>query len=66
MSAPERLDAEFTTAQKEYLQGFTAGLAAAGKLPFVGVDARGQLTAAAAPGVANEAAEPLWYGWPLD
>jgi ferredoxin-nitrite reductase len=66
MNAPGRLDAEFTSAQKEYLQGFTAGLAAAAKLPFVGVDARGQLTAAAAAGVANEAAEPLWYGWPLD
>jgi ferredoxin-nitrite reductase len=66
MNAPERLDAEFSTAQKEYLQGFTAGLAAAGALPFVGVDGRGKLTAAASPGVANEAAEPLWHGWPLD
>jgi len=66
MNAPERLDVEFSTAQKEYLQGFTAGLAAAGALPFVGVDGSGRLTAAAAPGVANEAAEPLWHGWPLD
>ena len=66
MNAPERLDAEFTTAQKEYLQGFTAGLAAVAALPFVGVDGRGKLTAAAAPGLANEAAEPLWFGWPLD
>ncbi len=57
---------EFSTAQKEYLQGFTAGLAAAGALPFAGTDAHGRLTAAAAPGVVNEAAEPLWYGWPLD
>jgi len=66
MNAPERLDAEFTTAQKEYLQGFTAGLAAAAKVPFVGSNASGRLTAAAAPGVTNEAAEPLWHGWPLD
>ena len=66
MNAPERLDAEFSTAQKEYLQGFTAGLAAAGALPFVGANGNGKLTATPAPGVVNEAAEPLWYGWPLD
>ena len=66
MNAPEHLNAEFSTQQKEYLQGFTAGLAAAGALPFVGVDPRGRLTHDAAPGVANEAAEPRWHGWPLD
>jgi ferredoxin-nitrite reductase len=66
MNAPERLDAEFSTAQKEYLQGFTAGLAAAGALPFAGANANGKLTATLAPGVVNQAAEPLWYGWPLD
>jgi hypothetical protein len=39
MNAPEQLAAEFLQEQKEYLQGFTAGLAA-GALPFVGVDAQ--------------------------
>ena len=66
MNAPEPLEAGFSTAQKDYLQGFTAGLAAAGALPFVGTDASGRLTATGAPGIANQAAEPLWHGWPLD
>ncbi|MDQ6638203.1 MAG: NirA family protein [Pseudomonadota bacterium] len=57
---------ELSPTQKEYLQGFTAGLAAAGALPFVGVDGAGKLTASAAPGRANQAAPPSWHGWPLD
>ncbi len=66
MNAPERLSAEFSQEQKEYLQGFTAGLAAAGALPFVGVDAQGRLTASPAGGAANQAEPATWHGWPLD
>jgi ferredoxin-nitrite reductase len=67
MNAPERISEEFSQQQKEYLQGFTAGLAAAGAFPFVGVDAQGKLTASAGSGAANQAApETTWYGWPLD
>lgn len=66
MDAPERLSAEFSQEQKEYLQGFTAGLAAASALPFVGVDAQGKLTASPAAGVANQAEPATWHGWPLD
>jgi ferredoxin-nitrite reductase len=63
MSAEET--APFSNEQKEYLQGFTAGLAAASALPFVGVDGQGKLTASPSPDVANEAAA-TWHGWPLD
>src|SRR5690349_14442102 len=66
MNAPERISEEFSQQQKEYLQRFTAGLAAAGASPFVGVDAQGKLTASAASGAANQAAPETWYGWPLD
>ncbi len=66
MNAPERLPTEFSQAQKEYLQGFTAGLAAAGALPFVGVDPQGKLTASAATAGENQAEPATWHGWPLD
>ncbi|HEV2686647.1 MAG TPA: NirA family protein, partial [Actinomycetota bacterium] len=66
MNAPERLSVEFSHEQKEYLQGFTAGLAAAGALPFVGVDAQGRLTASPGDAAANQAEPPTWHGWPLD
>jgi ferredoxin-nitrite reductase len=65
MNAPEHLSAEFSQEQKEYLQGFTAGLAA-GALPFAGVDAQGKLIASSAAGVANQAEPVTWHGWPLD
>ena len=42
--------ASFTPEQKEYLQGFAAGMAAANVIPFVGVDPAGKLTASAASG----------------
>jgi ferredoxin-nitrite reductase len=66
MNAPERLPAEFSHEQKEYLHGFTAGLAAAGAVPFIGVDAQGRLTASSAAGAVNQAESPTWHGWPLE
>ncbi len=65
MNAAETIAANtgFSTAQKEYLQGFTAGLAAGNA--FVGLDASGRLTADAASGAEN-LAEERWFGWPLD
>ena len=68
MNAPEPISGEpFTTTQKEYLQGFSAGLAAAGALPFVGANESGKLVAApAGAGDPNLAAEPTWFGLPLD
>jgi ferredoxin-nitrite reductase len=65
MNAPEPVHSEFSRTQKEYLQGFTAGLAAAGVLPSVGVGLQGKLTTAAA-GVTNQAEVPTWHGWPID
>jgi ferredoxin-nitrite reductase len=65
MNAAEPLATGFSSEQKEYLQGFTAGLAAAGALPLVGVDGEGKLVAAPTAGVVNQA-EPTWFGWPSD
>jgi ferredoxin-nitrite reductase len=60
---------EFTAAQKEYLQGFMAGVSASGQFPFVGQTISGQLTGTAAAAVtANQALpapEPEVYGTPL-
>ena len=70
MNAPESIAAVLSQEQKEYLQGFTAGLAAAGALPaaqpHVGVDAQGKLTAAPIAGTPNQAEAPTWFGWPID
>ena len=48
----------FTDEQKEYLQGFFAGLSTRKLAPFVGVLSDGRITAAPAPGLENEAAQP--------
>ena len=48
----------FTQEQKEYLQGFTAGLAAAGAVP------RG--THALNVRIDSPANSPSWFGWPVD
>jgi ferredoxin-nitrite reductase len=60
---------EFTLAQKEYLQGFMAGVVASGQFPFVGATASGQLTGSPAGAVtgnlAAPAAEPMVHGTPL-
>jgi ferredoxin-nitrite reductase len=49
----------FTHEQKEYLQGFTAGLAAASAVPI------GTL-ALPSSRVSNPPDPPSWFGWPLD
>src|ERR1700724_3245050 len=48
----------FTEEQKEYLQGFFAGVTARTVSPFVGQLPNGKFTAQAAPGVTNLAAQP--------
>jgi ferredoxin-nitrite reductase len=68
VNAPDPLpvDATLTVEQKEYLQGFTAGIAAATALPFVGQNAQGQLTASASDGAQNLAAPSKWFGFDPD
>ena len=58
---------EFTPVQKEYLQGFLAGVAARGHAPFVGEIGDGRLTATPGPGQPNLAApaEETVHGTPL-
>lgn len=59
----------FTQAQKEYLQGFMAGVSASGAVAFVGLTEKGQLTANPKAGVANLAVPPVEdtvYGTPLE
>jgi len=48
----------FTQEQKEYLQGFTAGLAAAGAVPGAKSDP--------IAGISSPAEPPSWFGWPVD
>jgi ferredoxin-nitrite reductase len=64
MHAPEPVaDASaFSSQQKDYLQGFAAGLAAIDALPLAGADNAATL-AAAAPA---DAEAPTWFGWPID
>jgi ferredoxin-nitrite reductase len=61
--------ADFTTEQKEYLQGFFAGVAQRGfTLPFVGHTADGRITADPASQLVNHAsaeAEPTWFDTPV-
>ncbi len=57
----------FTMEQKEYLQGFFAGVAQRG-VPFVGHTSAGLITSDPASGLANEAAEApedLYFGTPV-
>lgn len=65
MNAPEPIAdaAAFSAQQKDYLQGFAAGLAAIDALPFVGADAAGADGASGATHVTEPA---TWFGWPLD
>jgi Nitrite/Sulfite reductase ferredoxin-like half domain len=51
-------DIGFTLQQKEYLQGYFAGLACGGMMPFVGQMPDGRITNMPAPGIANRVAEP--------
>jgi ferredoxin-nitrite reductase len=60
----------FTDEQKEYLQGFFAGLSARKFTPFVGTLPDGLITASSAPGLKNEAAaadssEQTVFGTPV-
>jgi len=57
-------DAPFTVDQKQYLEGFFAGLAQNTR-PFVGRTEGGLLTHEPAPGLVNEAEEEKWFGVPL-
>jgi ferredoxin-nitrite reductase len=57
----------FTTEQKEYLQGFFAGIAQRG-VPFVGHTPSGLITSDPASGLVNQAAEALeetYFGTPV-
>jgi ferredoxin-nitrite reductase len=51
-------DPGFSREQKEYLQGFFAGLACAGRIPFVGHLPDGRITHEPIPGLVNGAVEP--------
>ena len=58
----------FSIEQKEYLQGFFAGIANRGLVPFVGETASGLITHDAASGARNQAAEspePNFFGTPV-
>jgi len=64
LSAPQT----FSQSQKEYLQGFMAGVYASGSIPFVGTNAPGQLTASPAATTSGNLAAPAAesvYGTPL-
>jgi ferredoxin-nitrite reductase len=68
-SQPPLIDTPgFSLAQQQYLQGFFAGVAQRGVMPFVGQTLSGQITNDSASGLANQAAEepePTWFGTPL-
>lgn len=51
-------DIGFSREQKEYLQGYFAGLACSGMVPFVGHLSDGRMTNIPAPGLVNSAANP--------
>jgi ferredoxin-nitrite reductase len=58
--------AEFSSEQKEYLQGFFSTLAQRGLVPFVGHTSDGLITADPDSGLRNQAeSEPEWFGTPL-
>jgi ferredoxin-nitrite reductase len=63
---PESLTSDsFSVPQKEYLQGFFAGIANRGLVPFVGETASGLLTHDPASGSSNLAAEETFFGTPV-
>lgn len=67
MSTQATLNAPFSAEQKEYLQGFFAGVAQRGFTPFVGETAAGLITADASTGVANQAAAPdIYFSTPIE
>jgi ferredoxin-nitrite reductase len=61
-------DTEFTAEQKQYLQGFFAGVQQRGLVPFAGHLADGRVTndpASGAKNLATEEIEPLYFGTPV-
>lgn len=68
MSIDMTRSAEFTTEQKEYLQGFFAGIAQRGLIPFAGHTNNGLITndpdAALLPKADAETHEETWFGAP--
>ncbi len=69
MSLPATDSLPFTPAQKEYLHGFMAGVAASGQFPFTGHTAGGLITAdptsSATGNLSNPPAEDTVFGTPL-
>jgi len=65
MNAPIPDAAAFSQVQKEYLQGFAAGLAAAGAIPASSAKATEALAAPAEAGAEGDDAQS-WFGWPVD
>jgi ferredoxin-nitrite reductase len=58
--------AEFTSEQKQYLQGFFAGIVQRGGKPFVGHTSDGQITSDPASGLADQAeVEATWFDTPV-
>ncbi len=49
----------FTQEQQEYLQGFSAGVAAASAVPL-------GMPNPPSAGISSSAAPPFWFGWPVD
>ena len=59
--------AAFSAEQKEYLQGFFAGVAQRGFTPFVGETAGGLITSDPGSGAVNQAAAPdTYFGTPVE
>ena len=54
----------FSLEQKQYLEGFFAGLRQ--RMPFVGQTPQGQITADPASGLENAAAPPTFHGTPIE
>jgi ferredoxin-nitrite reductase len=67
-AAAEVNSAQFTAEQQQYLQGFFAGVAQRGAIPFVGHSASGHITNDPATGLLNQAAEAseeTYFGIPV-
>jgi ferredoxin-nitrite reductase len=68
MSVASLENSAFTEEQKQYLQGFFAGVQQRGFVPFAGHLADGRVTndpSSGAQNLAAEAAEPLYFGTPI-
>ena len=63
MITDPKISQEFSTEQKQYLQGFFAGVAQRGMLPFAGTTAAGLITNDPAQA---EGQQELWFGTPVE